>query len=90
MSIKGKIGKIEKDVKKNNEGLIRYGVIYKGDPNWRQAEKEVKRKHLAEFGSLDNLRILRTLVPPPLPPPSDEALALVHGTGGTDNDNCDT
>jgi hypothetical protein len=87
MSIKSKISKIERDIKKSNGGFVHIEVIHLWKKNWRELEQVAKREHMEKHGTLSNLMIVRTVMPLPAPPPTDEELALIHGTNEQNDDS---
>jgi hypothetical protein len=69
MSLKNRVFKIEQRMGKPGKAPVEFACIYIGDSNWKEKEKRAIEKYREKFGCLDNLRIVHTHCPEPLPLP---------------------
>lgn len=53
---------------------VTYGIVYMGDENAKEKEEKIKRDYLEKHGTSDGLVIVRSMIPDPLPPVSEEVL----------------
>jgi hypothetical protein len=72
MRIKSRLREIEKKMQK--KGKIPPGdlvhVVYVGDPNFEDKIAKIKKRLMGKYGTLEGLKIIRTVVPPPDPLPA--------------------
>lgn len=73
MNIKNRIKELEKKVSRK-KGKIRPGdlihVVYIGDPNCEDKIAKIKKRIMEKYGTLEGLKIIRTVVPSPDPLPA--------------------
>lgn len=69
MSLKNRVVKIEQRMGKPGKAPIKIVCIFTGDPEAEQKKQKTIREYHRKYGSLENLTIVRTHCPDPLPLP---------------------